>query len=155
MPKITYGLPVYGSSDADLTIIQCFLDRCHTRRYISYPMCIYKLLEKCDIRIFKKICKQELHPLRKYLPRIKPSSRRLRQSSSLRPKVNTERFENSFVNRLIFKGKQGSTENFPKIEVHPCRFWEMLLIESSFAFLARNLGSKTHIFLSRPPSLLS
>ena len=61
MPKITYGLPVYGSSDADLTIIQCFLDRCHKKRYISYPMCIYKLLEKCDIRIFKKMCKQELH----------------------------------------------------------------------------------------------
>ena len=46
----------------------------------------------------------------------------------------------------IVKEKQGSTENFPKIEVHPCGFWEMLLIESSFAFLARNLGSKTQIF---------
>ena len=46
----------------------------------------------------------------------------------------------------VVKGKQGSTETFPKIEVHPCGFWEMLLIESSFAFLARNLESKTQIF---------
>ena len=44
------------------------------------------------------------------------------------------------------KGKQGSAESLPKIEVHPCGFWEMLLIESSFAFLARNLGSKTRLF---------
>ena len=91
MPKITYGLPVYGSSDAELTIIQYLF----LRRYIYYPMCIYKLLEKCDIHIFKKMCKQELHPLRKYLPRIKPSTRRLRHSSYLRPKVKTERFKNS------------------------------------------------------------
>ena len=47
---------------------------------------------------------------------------------------------------MILKGKQGSTENFRKIEVHPCGFWEMLLIQSSFAFLARNLGSKTQLF---------
>ena len=46
---------------------------------------------------------------------------------------------------LHIKGKQGSTENFRKIEVHPCGFWEMLLIESSFA-LVRNLGSKTQLF---------
>ena len=44
------------------------------------------------------------------------------------------------------KGKQGSTEHFPKIEVHPCGFWGMLWIEFSFAFLARNLGSKTQLF---------
>ena len=49
------------------------------------------------------------------------------------------------------KGKQGSAESLPKIEVHPCGFWEMLLIESSFAFLAR----KCDFFQSRPPSLLS
>ena len=43
-------------------------------------------------------------------------------------------------------GKQGSTEGLPKLEVHPCGFWEIILIEFSFAFLARNLGSKTRLF---------
>ena len=28
LSKLVYGLSVYGASAADLTIIQCFLDRC-------------------------------------------------------------------------------------------------------------------------------
>ena len=27
LPSITYGLPVYGASEAELTAMQCFLDR--------------------------------------------------------------------------------------------------------------------------------
>ena len=30
LPSITYGLPVYGASEAELTTMQCFLDRCVT-----------------------------------------------------------------------------------------------------------------------------
>jgi len=29
LPKITYGLPVYGASASDLNAVQCFLKRCH------------------------------------------------------------------------------------------------------------------------------
>ena len=29
LPSITYGLPVYGASEAELTAMQCFLDRCY------------------------------------------------------------------------------------------------------------------------------
>ena len=50
------------------------------------------------------------------------------------------------ISTQVFKGKQGSTERLPKIGVHPSGFWEMLSIESSFALLARNLGSKTRLF---------
>ena len=32
----TYGLPVYGTVDSDLTVIQKFLDRCFKRKYTSY-----------------------------------------------------------------------------------------------------------------------
>ena len=35
LPKITYGLPVYGASASDLNAVQYFLKRCHKRRYIS------------------------------------------------------------------------------------------------------------------------
>ena len=37
------------------------------------------------------------------LPVVKDSSKNLRRQSSLWPRVNTERFKNSFFNRLIFK----------------------------------------------------
>ena len=44
LPYFIYGLPVYGASEPDLNIIQNFLDRCHKRRFISYPVSIKDLL---------------------------------------------------------------------------------------------------------------
>ena len=35
LPHFTYGLPVYGATDSDLTVIQNFMDRCLKRKYIS------------------------------------------------------------------------------------------------------------------------
>ena len=35
LPNFTYGLPVYGAVDSDLTVIQHFLDRCFKRKYTS------------------------------------------------------------------------------------------------------------------------
>ena len=35
LPSITYGLPVYGASEAEMTAMQCFLDRCYKRKYTS------------------------------------------------------------------------------------------------------------------------
>ena len=35
LPNFTYGLPVYGAIDSDLTVIQNFMDRCFKRKYIS------------------------------------------------------------------------------------------------------------------------
>ena len=29
IPNLTYGLSVYGALNAELTTVQCFLDRCH------------------------------------------------------------------------------------------------------------------------------
>ena len=41
IPNLTYGLSVYGAVNAELTTVQCFLDRCHKRRYISKAVNIY------------------------------------------------------------------------------------------------------------------
>ena len=35
LPNFTYGLPVYGAVDSDLTVIQNVLDRCFKRKYTS------------------------------------------------------------------------------------------------------------------------
>ena len=50
--KITYGLPVYGASEADLNIIQCFLKRCF--KGLCELLDIRKLLEEKDRKKKKK-----------------------------------------------------------------------------------------------------
>ena len=85
-----------------LYTMQCFLTRCYKRNYSS-KYDIYKLLEKSDRNIFRKIKNNGNHPLKHMLPIVKDSCRR--NKSSLWPKCNTERFKSSFFNRLIFKYK--------------------------------------------------
>ena len=53
LPNFTYGLPLYGAVDSDLTVIQNFLDRCFKRKYTSKRRDIRELLEKADKKIFK------------------------------------------------------------------------------------------------------
>ena len=103
LPNFTYGLPVYGASLADLNVVQNFLDRCHKRHYISYPISITQLLYKQDSRLFRKINLTPNHPLSPYLPPKKKSAYGLRNTRCLFPKISTDRFKSTFVNRLIFK----------------------------------------------------
>ena len=100
--KLLYGLSVYGASVSDLTVIQRFLKRCYKRRCTSANYNIYELLEKSDRRIFYNF-KHNDHPLKSLLPRYKDYTENLRRKSIVRPSINTERFKNSFFNRLIFK----------------------------------------------------
>ena len=102
LPKLMYGICVYGSSPPELTTIQCFLDRCHKRRYSSSPVSIINCLQKSDKGIFKKLSEWERHPLHHSLPRINPAALKLRQVKPTLPICNTERFKNSFTNRLSF-----------------------------------------------------
>ena len=55
LSNFTYGLPIYGAIDSDLTVIQTFMDRCFKRKYTSTceRMDIRELLEKADKKIFK------------------------------------------------------------------------------------------------------
>ena len=103
LPSITYGLPVYGASEAELTAMQCFLDRCYKRKYTSKSFSIKHLLEKQDRKVFRKVSGIDRHPLRGLLPKKKVSTYNLRNRTSQYPKVNTDRFKNSYIYRLIFK----------------------------------------------------
>ena len=101
LPKISYVLLVYAASVPELNTVQQFLRRCHKRRFISYAINIYDLLEKTDRSIFKKISCLPTHLLCNLLPR--ESSKRLRIRTRLLPCVNEERFKASFINRRNFK----------------------------------------------------
>ena len=62
-------------------------------------------MEACDRRLYSKIKGNVNNPLHDLLPRTKESSNRLRFKSSQFPRINTNRFKDSFVNRLVFKYK--------------------------------------------------
>ena len=103
MSNISYGLSVYEAAEAELTTVQCFLDRCYERRYISHSINIHELLEMQDKTIYHKIASLDSHLLFSMIPHAKTTSYNLRNRCSLKPKVNTQRFMNSFINRLIFR----------------------------------------------------
>ena len=99
LPNFSYALSVYGASESDLTVIQNFLDRCHKRRFISFPVFIKNLLNKQDRNILKKLISTDCHPLKDIIPVQKTYVHNLREKGCARLKINTARFMNTFVNR--------------------------------------------------------
>ena len=105
LSKITYDLSFYAVSSPELTTVQNFLRRCYKRKYISYAIDVNELIDKSDRSIFNKIKKNCNHPLYEIMPKIKQTSLRLRNPTSLLPRIHTERFKASYINRLYFKYK--------------------------------------------------
>jgi len=81
------------------------LDRCHKHRFVSSPGSIKVVLYRQDCKILKAIISVDNHPLGSYLPPTKENKYNLRKKQYALPKVDTERFMTSYVNRLIFKCK--------------------------------------------------
>ena len=71
--------------------------------YTSKPVSVYDFLERQDRKIFRKVSNAKGHPLLSIMPRFEPSSYNLRKETCFKPKINTMRFKNSFINCLIFK----------------------------------------------------
>ena len=102
LPYITYGRSVYDASDAEINVLQQLLDRCCKVRFVSTQLNIRSLPQKQAI--FKKVKQRDNHPLKVCLPQEKNNlTYNLRRKSCQRPKINIERYKNTFVNRLIFK----------------------------------------------------
>ena len=51
--SLTYGLPIYGASDAEINVLQQFLDRCYKLHFKSMQLNISSLLQKQDNTIIK------------------------------------------------------------------------------------------------------
>ena len=103
LSNFIYGISVYGTSDSDLTVVQKFLDRCYKRHYISEKVDVRELLRKTDIKLYNKQVLDKEQPLNNILPEKKPAGYNLRKENFLYPNVNTIRFKNTYVNRLISK----------------------------------------------------
>ena len=100
LPILTYGVAVYGASDSDLNVIQCFLDRCHKRHFTSQTVSIVNLLEQQDKSAFKRAINN--HMLGAIIPKEKELLYNLRRRRCHLPQIKTERDKKTFVNRLIF-----------------------------------------------------
>ena len=106
LPNFTYGLPVYGAIDSDLTVIQTFMDRCFKRKYTSTckRMDIRELLEKADKKIFKVRSVDPHCPLSDIIPKKKETKYQLRNKRALNARIlRLTDLRMLFVNRLIFK----------------------------------------------------
>ena len=100
---VPYALSVYGASKPELTKIQCFMERCYKRKYVSKEIDMHELLEKQDWKLFSKVEQIQDHPLQNLLPKEEVNIYELKNKCVNFPKINTERYKNSFINRLIFK----------------------------------------------------
>ena len=103
LPHLTYGLSVYGASEAELTTVQAFLDGCCKRKFTLNTLDIPKLMKIQDHRIFKNVLYDCNHPIYNLLPEIKDTNYNLRRDTVVKPLVRTTRFMNVFSNRLIFR----------------------------------------------------
>ena len=101
LPHLTYGLSVYGASEAELTTVQAFLDRYCKRKFTLDTLDIRKLMKIQDHRIFRKVLSDCNHPIYNLLPEIKDTNYNLRRDTVVKPLVRTTRFMNVFSNRLI------------------------------------------------------
>ena len=102
LPNNNSALSVYPASDTDLTLVRCFLDHCFKRKYTSKPVSVFDFLERQNRKIFRKVSDSTGHPLLSIMPLVKPSRYHLRKETCYKPKINTMRFNNSFINRLVF-----------------------------------------------------
>ena len=104
LPNFTYGLPVYGAIDSDLTVIQNFMDKCFKRKETHLrEWNTRELLEKADKRIFMVGSVDPDRLLSNIIPKKKETKYQLRNKSTHRPDIKTDRFKNVFVNRLNFE----------------------------------------------------
>ena len=84
IPTLSYGLPVYGAAEPELTTIQSFLDRCFKRKFFSERIDVHNRLEQSDKKIFRKVAKLDNYPLNSLLHKKKLTSYNLRRLSSTR-----------------------------------------------------------------------
>ena len=90
---------MYGASDSDLSVIECFSDRCHEHHLsTSQPVSIFDLLEQQDKSAFNRAI--NIHVLSAIIPKEKEIEYYLRRRKCHSPQIKMER---TFVNRLIFK----------------------------------------------------
>ena len=103
LPNITYSLSVYGAPESELTITQQFLDQCFKLSCISKNLEFGELLKVQVHWICREVSSVPNHPLRANFPETKITRYNLRKKSLAMPAIYTDRFKNTFLNRIVLK----------------------------------------------------
>ena len=82
-------------------MLYSFLDRCHKRHFASQTVSIFNLLEQQDKSAFKRAINN--HMLGAIIPEEKELVHNLHRRRCHLPQIKTERYKETFVNRLTFK----------------------------------------------------
>ena len=122
LPNLIYGLSVYGAYERDVNTVQNFLKRCYKRRYISVPLNVKDIMHMHNKKLFSGARALSHHPLNEILPKPKPQQYNLRRKVCSCPKINTECFMNTFVNRLIFEHNLLWLHNLILAIVYYCKY---------------------------------
>ena len=104
MSIFIYGIEVWGSAleKKYLDRIDKFLRRAHRYGYTTKSFQIFDVVKARDMSLFKKIYSNPDHPLYELLPPKRQRQLREREHDFILPKVKTERFRRSFLNRCLF-----------------------------------------------------
>ena len=70
---------------------------------LRQPSPSHNLLKTQDQKICRKVSTILSHPLRAYFPETKITRYNLRNKSPVMPAIRTNRFKNTFFNRIVFK----------------------------------------------------
>ena len=118
-------------------------------KYISQQIAIQEVLEEVDRSLFKKISSTPRHPLYPSVPKTKESSTRIRFRNSQLPRVNTQRFKNSFstgyflnkeqlfnVMRILNVKFNASTRNFLSLVI-PSAVFKVSVLGFQHVFLLK------------------
>jgi hypothetical protein len=103
MSLFSYGIEVWGSAFEKkyLERIDKFLRRAYRYGYTTKSVQIIDVIKEGDMSLFGKICSNPDHPLYELLPPKRQSPLREREHDFILPKLKTERFKRSFLNRCL------------------------------------------------------
>ena len=107
MSLFTYCIRVWGVATYTryLSQIDRLVRRAFRFGYIQHESSIQQVIKDRDVRLWKSIMGASLHPLKVLLSPLKNRALSDRSHPYQIPRVNTERFKKSFVNRCLFDFK--------------------------------------------------
>jgi hypothetical protein len=102
---ILYGIEVWGAAFKGkyLDRVDKFLKRAYRYGYTSKNYVLTDIIRERDIKLWKIISEDVTHSLYELLPPKKTRTLRKRGHNFILPKVRTERYKISFINRCLFQ----------------------------------------------------
>lgn len=100
---ITYGIQVWGAANHTyITQVDKLLKRAYKSGFSRTLITADSLIEQYDSNLWKKVENNNKSQLKDLLPPQRTRQLRARKHNFILPKVNTERFKRSFINRCLF-----------------------------------------------------